>query len=100
MGTKLPYDAFARGVTVFQNLDREIALVEIAAQIGMEMIHVVETAGQFADFRRIVVDADEQRKDSGTHVCGSPQEKVLRTLSILGASRARTRRSRRRGRAA
>ena len=55
---KLFDNVVARGVAILKDFDGEIGLVKTAAQIGMEMIHIVETASEFADFRRIVVYAD------------------------------------------
>jgi len=70
MGAKELDEVAARGIAILENLDVEMALVKVARQISVEVVHVIQTPTQFGDWLLIIVDADEQCVDFVCHGSG------------------------------
>ena len=64
MPAKAVDDVGPRGVAVFQHLDGQIRRARLLSQPGMEMVHIVQAAGERANLGGIVVDAREQGVDA------------------------------------
>ena len=59
VAAKLLNDVRPRGVTVLQDFDVQRSAVKIVGQIVVEMIDIIQAAGQLPDARGIVVDANQ-----------------------------------------